>query len=55
MSRNQVIRSSASANIDFGRGGTYQIAIAIERVQESRCIGAGIRLNALQCIFVDEK
>ena len=55
MSRNQVIRSAASANVDFGRGGTYQIAIAIERVQESRRIGVGIWLNALQCSFVDEK
>ncbi len=55
MSGNQIIRSPASANIDFGRGGTYQITIAIERVQESRRIGAGIWLNALQCIFVYEK
>jgi hypothetical protein len=31
----QIIRASASANIDPGRGGTYQITIAIERVQKS--------------------
>jgi hypothetical protein len=50
---NQIIRASASANIESGRGGAYQIAVAIERVQESRFVGANIRLNTLQCSGLD--
>ena len=55
MSRNQIIGSSASANVDFGRGGAYQITVAIECVQESRGIGVGVRLDALQCVFAYEE
>jgi hypothetical protein len=42
ISGNQIIRTSASANINLGRGGTYQITVGIERVQKARFIGAGI-------------
>jgi len=55
MSRNQIVRSSASANIDFGCGGTYQITIGIEGIQIARRIGAGIWLNSPQRIFVYKK
>ena len=55
MSRNQIIGSPASANVDFGRGGAYQITIAIECVQEARRIGAGVRLDALQGVFAYEE
>ena len=52
---NQIVGTSASANIDLGGSGTDQIAIAIERVEEPQLIGAGIRLNSPQCIFRYEK
>ena len=55
ISGNQIVRPSAAANIDPGRGGTYQITVAIERVQKTRLIGAGIRLNSPQCIFLDKE
>jgi hypothetical protein len=55
ISRNQVIRTSASANIGSGRGGTYQITIGIERVQKTGRIGASIWLYSRQCFFVYEK
>ena len=50
---NQIIRAPASADIESGRGGADQIAVAIERVQKSRFVGANIRLNTLQCISLD--
>jgi hypothetical protein len=52
---NQIIRAPAPANIDSGGRGTDQITIAVERVQEPRRIGVGIRLNSPQCIFIYEK
>jgi len=52
---NQIIRTSASANIDPGGSGAYQITVGIERIQKARLIGARIRLNSLQGIFVYEK
>jgi hypothetical protein len=55
ISGNQIIRTSASANINLGRGGTYQITVGIERVQKARFIGAGIWLNSPQCVFVYKK
>src|SRR6476660_7080758 len=55
ISGDQVIRTSASANIEFGRGGTYQVPIGIERAQKARFIEAGIGLDAPQRIFVYEK
>jgi hypothetical protein len=51
----QIIRTSASANIDPGGGGTYQITIGVERFQKAGLVRAGIRLNSRQCIFVYEK
>jgi hypothetical protein len=55
ISGNKIVRAPASANIDPGRGGTYQITIAIERVQKARLIGARIWLNSPQCIFAYKK
>jgi len=43
---NQIVRTFASANVDFGCGGTYQITIGIESAQETRRIGAGIWLKS---------
>jgi hypothetical protein len=51
----QIVRTSASAHIKPGRGGTYQITVGIECVQKARLIGSGIRLNSPQSIFIDEK
>ena len=51
----QVVRTPASANVDPGSGGTYQITVGIERVQKTRLIAAGIWLNSLQRVFVYEK
>jgi hypothetical protein len=55
ISGDQVVRTPASADVDPGSGGTYQIAVGIERVQKTRLIGASIRLDSPQCVFVDEK
>jgi hypothetical protein len=44
----QVVRTPASANIDLGSRGAYQVAVGIERVQKTRLIEAGIWLNAPQ-------
>jgi hypothetical protein len=52
---NQVIRTSASANIELSCGGTYQITVGIERVQKARLIGAGIWLKSPQSIFAYKK
>jgi hypothetical protein len=51
----QVVRTSASANVNPGSGGTYQITVGIERVQKTRLVGARIWLNSPQCFFVYEK
>ena len=32
----QIVRTPASANIDLGSGGTYQITVGIKRVQKAR-------------------
>jgi hypothetical protein len=45
ISGNQIIRTPASANVDLGSGGTYQISVGIERAQKTRLIRAGIWLN----------
>ena len=55
ISGNQIVRASASADIDLGCSSTYQITVGVERVQKARFIGAGIRLNASQCILVYKK
>jgi hypothetical protein len=55
ISGNQIVRTSTSANIELGCGGTYQITIGIERVQKTRLIGTGLWLNSPQCIFVYKK
>jgi hypothetical protein len=55
ISGNEVIRAPASANIDPGRGGTYQITVEIKRVQTARLIAARIWLNSLQCVLAYKK
>jgi hypothetical protein len=55
ISGNKIIRAPASANIDPCRGGTYQITIAIERVQKARLIGARIWLNSPQRVLAYKK
>jgi hypothetical protein len=47
MGGDQIIGAPASANIDPGRGGTYQVTVGIERVQKTRLVEAGVRLNSL--------
>jgi hypothetical protein len=51
----QVVGTPASANVDPGGGGTYQITVGIERVQKTRLIGASMRLNSPQCVFIYKK
>ena len=51
----QVVRAPASANVEPGSGGTYQITVGVERIQETRFIGVSIRLNSPQRSFVYEK
>ncbi|OIQ74564.1 hypothetical protein GALL_437830 [mine drainage metagenome] len=55
MSGNQIIRTFASADIDFRCSSTDQITVGIERIQKARLIRAGIRLDSSQCLFVNEK
>jgi hypothetical protein len=55
ISGDQIVRTPAAANVHLGSGGTYQITVGIERVQETRFIGASIRLNSRQRGFVYEK
>jgi hypothetical protein len=52
---NQIIRASASANIEPGCRGTYQITVGIECDQKARLIGGCIRFNSHQCLLIDEK
>jgi Protein of unknown function (DUF1194) len=51
----QVVGTPASANVDPGSGGTYQVTVGIERAEKTRFIGASIWLNAPQCVFVYKK
>jgi hypothetical protein len=55
ISGDQIIRSPAAANVNPGSSGTYQITIGIERVQKTRLIRTGIRLDPPQRAFVYEK
>jgi hypothetical protein len=55
ISGNKIIRAPAPANVDPGRGGAYQITIAVERVQKAQLIGARIWLNSSQRIFAYKK
>ena len=55
MSGNQIVRTSASADVDLRCGGAYQITVAIERTQKARLIGAGVRLNSSQGVFAYEE
>jgi hypothetical protein len=51
----QIVRTSAAADIELGGGGTDQVAIGIERVQKAGLIGMSSRLDSLQRAFIDEK
>jgi hypothetical protein len=55
MRGNEIIRTSASADIDPRSSSTYQITVGIEHIQKARLIGPGIRLDSFQCVFVYEK
>ena len=55
MSGNQIVRTSAAADVDLRCGGTYQITVGIERIQKTRLVGVGIRLDSSQCVFGYEK
>jgi hypothetical protein len=41
--------------LELSCGSTYQITVGIECVQKPRFVRAGIRLNSLQCIFINKK
>jgi hypothetical protein len=51
----QIVRSPASADVNLRGCRAYHITVAIERVQETGLIGAGIWLNSLQCALVYEE
>jgi hypothetical protein len=51
----QIVRTSAAANIDLGGSRAYQIAVCVKGSEKTRLIAVGIRLDAPQGIFVDEK
>jgi hypothetical protein len=55
ISGDQIIRTPAAADVHPGSCGAYQIAIGIERVQETRFIGVSIWLNSPQRAFIYEK
>jgi hypothetical protein len=55
ISSDQIVGTPASANVDPGSGGTYQVTVGIERAEKTRLIGASIWLNAPQCVFVYKK
>ena len=52
---NQIVRASASPNIELGSGGANQITVGIERVQEAGLVWASIWLNSRQRAFVYKK
>lgn len=43
----QVVRTPASANVEPGSDGTYQITVGVERVEKTRFVGPSIWLDAL--------
>jgi len=53
--RDQIVRATPSTDVNLCSRGAYQIAVAVERIQQTRLVGAGIRLNSPQCALVDEE
>jgi hypothetical protein len=53
--RDEIVRSPAAADVHPGSGGTYQVAVGIERVQLTPFIERYIRLNSPQGILAYEK
>ena len=51
----QVVRTPASANINLGSRGAYQVTVGIERVQKTGLVGAGIWLDVPQRGLVYEE
>ena len=51
----QIVRAPPSTDVNLCSRGAYQIAVAIERIQQTRLVGAGVRLNSSQCALVDEE
>ena len=51
----QIVRAPASTDVNLCSRRAYHITVAIERVQESGLVGAGIGLNSPQCaLFYEE-
>jgi hypothetical protein len=51
----QIVRASASTDVNLRSRGAYHIAVAIERAQETGLVGAGIWLDSPQCaLFYEE-
>ena len=48
-------KSPTSTDVNLCSRGAYQIAVAVERIQETRLVGAGIRLDSPQCALVNEE
>jgi hypothetical protein len=55
ISGDQIIRTPAAADVHASSGGAYQITVGVERVQETRFVGASIRLKSPQRAFVYEE
>ena len=51
----QIVRTPASTDVNLRSRRAYHITVAIERVQETGLVGAGIWLNSPQCALVYEE
>ena len=51
----QIVGAPASTDVNLRSRRAYHITVAIERVQETGLVGAGIRLNSPQCALVYEE
>jgi hypothetical protein len=55
VSRDEIVRSSASANINLGGGRTYFIAVRIKGAEKTQLIEADIELNLRQRVLIYKK
>ena len=51
----QIVGASAPTDVNLRSRRTYHITVAIERVQKTELVGAGIWLNSPQCVLVYEE
>ena len=51
----QIVGTPAATDVNLRSSRAYHITVAIERIQETRLVGAGIWLNSPQCAFVYEE